>query len=311
MNFLEDFDNVFLLQQLSFVGRLSVQLLLVIVLLPLISFSVKNRLSLLLFFLLFANTANWLAVLRSLCLKWEITAEKKASWTCCCLLLAKIWPLETPESWLRCLCVCVMSQGKLSFHGIVFLGKLEKLWWLRRSPLSSFPAKKTKKKTVEWIHSQARDVEAGWHFKSSCDDQTAASRLRLVRSLWRWGNTGELRLGRRKLTLATIQMLWQFTTVTGNSRPQQEGDLVLNICWYKKFRVQFEVRVPRRDRGMFLLLSSRYGARRGILESVTTAHLAKLDSHLHNCICTVRVSSDSEGQRFHYPGWSVKRELIL
>lgn len=90
MNFLEDFDNVFLLQQLSFVGRLSVQLLLVIVLLPLISFSVKNRLSLLLFFLLFANTANWLAVLRSLCLKWEITAEKKASWTCCCLLLAKI-----------------------------------------------------------------------------------------------------------------------------------------------------------------------------------------------------------------------------
>lgn len=164
---------------------------------------------------------------------------------------------------------------------------------------------------MEWIHSQARDVEAGWHFKSSCDDQTAASRLRLVRSLWRWGNTGELRLGRRKLTLATIQMLWQFTTVTGNSRPQQEGDLVLNICWYKKFRVQFEVRVPRRDRGMFLLLSSRYGARRGILESVTTAHLAKLDSHLHNCICTVRVSSDSEGQRFHYPGWSVKRELIL
>lgn len=174
-----------------------------------------------------------------------------------------------------------------------------------------FLLKKQKKKTVEWIHSQARDVEAGWHFKSSCDDQTAASRLRLVRSLWRWGNTGELRLGRRKLTLATIQMLWQFTTVTGNSRPQQEGNLVLNICWYKKFRVQFEVRVRRRDRGMFPLLSSRYGARRGILESVTTAHLAKLDSHLHNCICTVRVSSDSEGQRFHYPGWSVKRELIL
>lgn len=93
MNFLEDFDNVFLLQQLSFVRRLSVQLLLVIVLLPLISFSVKNRLSAVVFFfffLLFANTANWLAVLRSLCQKWEITAEKKASWTCCCLLLAKI-----------------------------------------------------------------------------------------------------------------------------------------------------------------------------------------------------------------------------
>lgn len=80
-----------------------------------------------------------------------------------------------------------------------------------------------------------------------------------------------------------------------------------------EFRVQWEVLVQRVDSGMFLVLSSRYGARRQILESVPSAHLIlyveKLDLHLQNFICTVDVFSDSEGICFRLSYLKRKREF--
>lgn len=52
------------------------------------------------------------------------------------------------------------------------------------------------------------------------------------------------------------------------------------------------------NRGMFLVLSLRFGARRRILEPVTAAHLLYVKKqNYQNFICTVSVFSDSEGER--------------
>lgn len=118
------------------------------------------------------------------------------------------------------------GEAKLSWHCI--FGKSRA--GFHSAPLICYS--KTVELTCKLAHTVKGRGRASFrlaNLKSSCDD---ASRLKQFRSLWRWGNTGELRSGRRKWTLATLQMLSLFTTVM--RRLRQRDKVFISCLRYTK-----------------------------------------------------------------------------